>query len=50
MEYFGDGDLLSFIKKNSLTHDEKLQACAKMSAGLFHMHDNGVIHADIALR
>ena len=52
MEFYPDGSLLSLLQKNenSLKNRDKIEIFRQLSAGLWHLHAEHVIHCDLALR
>jgi len=50
MEYFEDGSMLDYVKRQKLTNEEKLHVCLELSKGIWHLHLEKVLHGDLALR
>eukprot|EP00493_Phyllostaurus_siculus_P006961 UN07034 len=50
MEYFQDGSLLDAVKRQHFSIQTKIRFCLEIAHGMWHLHDNEVIHGDIALR
>ena len=52
MEHYCDGSILKAVQSQShdFTRKEKLNLCCQISAGLWHLHAEHVVHADLALR
>ena len=52
MEFVEDGSVLSVLEKSNIefTFLEQVSFCAQLASGLFHLHQEGVIHADLSLR
>lgn len=52
MDWVENGSLHDVLKKNerSFTESEKLQIVCQCAGGMWHLHEQGFIHRDIALR
>ena len=50
MEYFTEGSLLNVIKTREFSNADKLNICAGITNGLWHLHASEVLHGDLALR
>jgi len=50
MEYFPDGCLLGVVQNHHFMLQEKIYFCHELSKGLWHLHSEGVLHGDLALR
>ena len=51
MKFYADRSLTEMFEAgNKFTEYEQCVALCSLAAGLFHLHKEGVIHADIALR
>lgn len=51
MELFPEGSLKSIMKSGKIFDDNsKISFCKQLSSALYHMHLNGVLHCDVALR
>ena len=50
MEYFPEGSLLNAIQTRKFSHADKLNFCAGITNGLWHLHASEVLHGDLALR
>ncbi|KAJ3340497.1 GTP-binding protein Rho1 [Gonapodya sp. JEL0774] len=42
-----NGDLTGFLRKNTLTLQEKLSLMLGIARGVLHLHENGITHADL---
>ena len=52
MEYYCNGSILKVVRDGGhiFTKEEKINLCCQVSAGLWHLHAEHVVHADLALR
>eukprot|EP00493_Phyllostaurus_siculus_P026059 UN26404 len=50
MEYFPEGSLLNAIQTRNFSDKDKLNLCAGITNGLWHLHASEVLHGDLALR
>jgi len=50
MELWKDGNILGVMSKRTFTDQENLSIFYQLSCGLYHLHSQDVIHADIAAR
>jgi len=49
-EYVPNGDLWDFLQKGQVANELKLRIAQGIAAGMFHLHQLGVIHRDLAAR
>lgn len=50
MEYFSNGSILEAMNNHNFSLIEIFKIFIGLAAGVFHLHNRNVIHADIALR
>jgi len=50
LDYYEDGSLLDVILKKRFSDEMKIHFCVELTKGLWHMHSEGVLHGDLALR
>jgi len=50
MEYFKLGNLKDYIQKHKMDDVKKYYIMVMLAAGLHHLHEEGIVHGDLALR